>query len=206
MISSLTPIAKVKAHFSKVDPALLGVLETVKLSDWFEDRPSADHFFNLTRNIIYQQLAGKAASAIFTRFASLIGGSIQPEIVARFEDQQFRDVGLSWAKAKYIKDLAAKTLSGEVRLDNLDTLDDESVITELTKVKGIGRWTAEMFLLFTLHRENIFSYGDLGLKNGFAKLYSIDSPSTVTIEKVVSRWSPYKSYGSIALWHYLDNR
>jgi DNA-3-methyladenine glycosylase II len=205
MISSLTPIKKVKARFSKTDPALLAILNTVNLADWFEDRPSADHFYNLTRNIISQQLAGKAASAIFTRFQTLIGDSVTPAAVVQFEDQQFRDVGLSWAKAKYIKDLAAKTLSGEVRLDNLDTLDDEGVITELTKVKGIGRWTAEMFLLFTLHRENIFSYGDLGLKNGFAKLYGIDSPTAAQIEAVVTRWSPYKSYGSVALWHYLDN-
>lgn len=203
---TLTDIVKVKKHFAQADPKVHMVLETVNLSEWFTKRPSEDHFFNLTRNIIYQQLAGKAASTIFGRFEALIGGQITPEKVVRFEDQAFRDVGLSWAKAKYVKDLAAKVISREINLQDIDTLDNESVINELIKVKGIGKWTAEMFLLFTLHRENIFSHGDLGLKNGFAKLYGIDAPTTAQIQAVVDRWSPYESYGSIALWHYLDNR
>lgn len=200
-----TDLNTIKKHFAKVDPKILAVLETVNLDDWFEDRPSADHFYNLTRNIIYQQLAGKAASTIYGRFEKLVGGKVTPNQVVKFEDQAFRDVGLSWAKAKYVKDLAAKVISGEVILENINTLDNEGVIAELTKVKGIGRWTAEMFLLFTLHRENIFSHGDLGLKNGFSKLYKIVNPREFQIEEIVSRWSPYKSYGTICLWHYLDN-
>lgn len=202
----LTHISLVKKHFAQVDPKILAVLKTVKLDDWLETRHSDDHFFNLAREIIYQQLAGKAASAIFTRFENLVGGKVKPEKVIEFPDQSFRDVGLSWAKAKYVKDLATKVKSGAVTLTNLDTLDDESVIAELTKVKGIGRWTAEMFLLFTLHRENIFSMGDLGLRKGFVKLYGVDNPTDEQIEAIVSRWSPYKSYGSIGLWHHLDNR
>ena len=206
MITQLTDFAIIKAHFAKVDPKILSVLQTVDLNNWFKDSQSDDHFYNLTRNIIYQQLAGKAADAIFTRFSKLIGGKVKPDVVINFPDQSFRDVGLSWAKAKYVKDLSAKVLSGEVRLDNLDTLDNEKVISELTKVKGIGRWTAEMFLLFTLHRENIFSYGDLGLKRGLSKLYAQTDLGDDQIKKIVSRWTPYESYGSISLWHYLDNR
>lgn len=193
-------------HFAVADPKILKVLMTVNLDEWFEDRSSEDNFYNLTRNIIYQQLAGKAASTIFGRFEQLVGGKVKPEIIVQFEDQVFRDCGLSWAKAKYVKDLASKVISREVILENIDTLDDQSVITELTKVKGIGRWTAEMFLMFTLHRPNIFSYGDLGLKNGFAKLYGIKDPTVKDIEVVVDNWAPYKTYGSIALWHHLDNR
>lgn len=204
MISNLTPLNKVIAHFRKHDPKIATVLSTLKISDWLYDRPTSDHFINLTRNIIYQQLAGRAADAIFARFQKLVG-EIRPEQIIKFEDQAYRDVGLSWAKAKYIKDLAAKVISGDVILENLDTLADESIIAELTKVKGIGRWTAEMFLLFTLHRENIFSYGDLGLKNGFAKLYQVETPTIDQIQKQVTLWSPYQSYGSISLWHYLDN-
>lgn len=200
-----TNLNTIKSHFAKVDPKILAVLETVKLDDWFEESSSEDHFFNLTRHIIYQQLAGKAASAIFDRFAKLVGGKIRPEKVVAFSDQSLRDVGLSFAKARYIKDLSAKVISGAVNLTNLVTLDDESVITELTKVKGIGRWTAEMFLLFTLGRENIFSHGDLGLRRGFSELYGQENPTVQAIERVVSSWSPYKSYGSIALWHHLDN-
>ena len=204
MIANLTPLDQVKAHFAKADPKILAVLETVDLADWFKESSSDDHFYNLTRNIIYQQLAGKAASTIFGRFKDLVG-DIKPENIATFEDQSFRDVGLSWAKAKYVKDLASKVQSGEVGLTNLDTLDNESVITELTKVKGIGRWTAEMFLLFTLHREDVFSYGDLGLKNGLVKLYHLTDPGREKIDSIVARWSPYESYASICLWHYLDN-
>ncbi len=202
----LTDISVVKKHFAAYDPQVLSVLATVNLPEWFEVRPSKDHFFNLTRNIIYQQLAGKAASVIFGRFEKLIGGQVDPVAVLRFPDSAFREVGLSWAKAKYVKDLAAKVSSREVVLTNLHEQDDESVIAELTKVKGIGRWTAEMFLLFTLHRENIFSFGDLGLRNGFAKLYGKANPTDLQIKRIVNRWSPYKSYGSIALWHFLDNR
>lgn len=205
MISNLTDFNIVKHHFALADPKILAVLKTVNLNDWWQEHHPDDHFFNLTREIIYQQLAGSAASTIFSRFKTLIGGKVQPEKVIEFTDQSFRDVGLSWAKAKYVKDLAAKVINREVILSSLDTLDDESVITELTKVKGIGRWTAEMFLLFTLHREDIFSPGDLGLRKGFTKLYGLTSPTDQQIIRIVSHWSPYKSYGSIALWHYLDN-
>ncbi|MFH1244350.1 MAG: DNA-3-methyladenine glycosylase 2 family protein [bacterium] len=204
-MKNLTPLTRIKKHFAKQDPKILAVLETIDISQWFEDKNNDDHFFNLTREIISQQLAGKAASAIFSRFEKLVGGKVKPEKVVNFPDQAFRDVGLSWAKAKYVKDLAAKVINKEVILSSLDTLDDEKVIAELTKVRGIGRWTAEMFLLFTLHREDIFSLGDLGLRKGFAKLYCLTSPTDQQIVRIVSRWSPYKSYGSIALWHYLDN-
>lgn len=204
MISDLTPLDFVQKHYSQVDPVIANVLPSINWSDWFEDRPSSDNFYNLTRNIVYQQLAGKAASTIFARFEKLVT-DITPLRVLAIEDQKLRDVGLSWAKVRYVKDLASKVNSGEVSLVDLNDLDNEAVISELIKVKGIGRWTAEMFLLFTLHRENIFSYGDLGLKNGLAKLYKIDITKTDEITNIVNRWAPYESYGSIALWHSLDN-
>lgn len=204
MISDLTPLDVVQKHYSQVDPVIANVLPSINWSDWFEDRPSSGNFYNLTRNIVYQQLAGKAASTIFARFEKLVT-DITPLRVLAIEDQELRDVGLSWAKVRYVKDLASKVNSGEVSLVDLNDLDNEAVINELIKVKGIGRWTAEMFLLFTLHRENIFSYGDLGLKNGLAKLYKIDITKTDEITSIVNRWAPYESYGSIALWHSLDN-
>lgn len=206
MKKGLSDIKIIKKHFAKADTAILKVLKTLNLDDWFKESSTDDHFINLSRNIIYQQLAGKAADAIYTRFIKLVGSDLRPETVLNISDQAMRDVGLSWAKAKYVKDLATKTLSGEVNLDNLEELDNEEIIQELTKVKGIGRWTAEMFLLFTLHRENIFSYGDLGLRKGFGKLYGVESPRDEEIQKVVDKWIPYQSYGSISLWHYLDNR
>lgn len=205
MKKALTDFSIIKTHFAKVDPVVAEVLSTVDLSEWFEDRSTDDHFFNLTRNIISQQLALKAASTIFGRFTDLVG-VVTPENVLKLEDQSLRDVGLSWAKVKYVKDLASKVYSGELDLTVIDSLGNQEVIDELTKVKGIGTWTAEMFLLFTLHRENIFSYGDLGLKNGFIKLYKVESPTPAQIQSIVAKWSPYESYGSVVLWHYLDNR
>lgn len=204
MISHLTPFSGVLKHFQKNDPKIANVLKNIDLSDWFEDHPNSDHFFNLVKNIIYQQLAGSAASTIFGRFEKIVKG-IDPTHVLALSDQAMRDVGLSWAKVRYVKDLATKVASKELMLTNMENLSNEAIIAELTKVKGIGRWTAEMFLLFTLHREDIFSYGDLGLKNGFSKLYQQPNPTQAQIERIVSRWSPYSSYGSIALWHHLDN-
>lgn len=203
---TLTPFTTVQSHFATVDPKLHAVLQTIDLADWWEERDGSDHFYNLAREIIYQQLSGKAAGTIFGRFSQLVGDKVTPEQVAKLEDQQLRDVGLSWAKARYVKDLAAKVKSGEVALDNLHELSDQEVVDELTKVKGIGQWTAEMFLLFTLKREDIFSHGDLGLRNGFTKLYGVEDPTPEQLEAVVSGWSPYKSYGSFSLWHHLDNR
>lgn len=200
----LTDFILVQKHFAKVDPKLASVLVTVQLDEWLEKRVGDDYYFHLTRNIIGQQLAGQAADAIFTRFQKLLNDQVEPDLVFKLDGQALRDVGLSWAKVKYVKDLAEKVITREVVLDNLADLDEKAVIAELTKVKGIGRWTAEMFLLFTLHREDVFSHGDLGLRNGFARLYGIERPTEEQIEQVVSRWSPYKSYGSIALWHYLD--
>ena len=205
MISHLTPINDVISHFQKVDKKVADVLPRITWSDWFEDVESSDHFYNLTKNIIYQQLAGRAASTIFGRFEVLVK-EMSPQNVISIDAQLLRDAGLSWAKVSYVKDLAEKVENKVIDLTKIEQMDNEAVITELTKVKGIGRWTAEMFLLFTLHRENIFSYGDLGLKNGLAKLYQLDSPSVADIKKIVRRWSPYESYASIALWHTLDNR
>lgn len=205
MISQLTPITDVITHFQKVDKKIAEVLPSITWSEWFKDVESSDHFYNLTNNIIYQQLAGRAASTIFGRFEILVK-EVTPHNVIITDAQLLRDAGLSWAKVRYVKDLAEKVVNKEINLTKIEQMDNEAVITELTKVKGIGRWTAEMFLLFTLHRENIFSYGDLGLKNGLAKLYQLASPSVADIKKIVSRWTPYESYASIVLWHTLDNR
>ena len=133
--------------------------------------------------------------------------SFTPKAVLSVPDQALRDVGLSWAKVKYIKDLADKVTRRLVKLDHLQTLADEAVVAELVKGKGIGPWTAEMFLIFTLGRENIFSHGDLGLRNALIKLYRLRrQPTAARVNKIVNRWHPYKSYGSLALWHSLDNR
>ena len=111
---------------------------------------------------------------------------------------------MSWSKVSYAKDLAQKVLDGEVHLTKLDDMANEEVVRELTTIKGIGEWTVEMFLMFTLNREDIFSFGDLGLKKGIMKVYEIENPTKEQIEEIVTPWSPYKTYGSIALWESLE--
>ena len=200
-----TDITLVKQHFVGKDPKVAAILATVDLSDWFEERVPEDHFFNLSREIIYQQLAGKAASAIFSRFEKLVGGKVKPDKVIKIPDQTLRDVGLSWAKARYVKDLAAKALSGEVALTNLHELDDEAVIAELTKVKGIGRWTAEMFLLFGLKRLDVLAVGDAGLQRAARNLYGKKRKSETLLPRVAENWRPYRSIASWYLWRSLES-
>ena len=111
---------------------------------------------------------------------------------------------MSWAKVKYIKDLSAKVSSGAINLHTSKYDSDAEIILKLTQVKGIGQWTAEMFLIFTLGREDVFSHGDLGLRKAIKNLYKVETPDEIIA--IVDKWSPYKTYGSLALWHSLDNR
>jgi DNA-3-methyladenine glycosylase II len=150
-------------------------------------------------------VVGKAADTIEARVRDLLPKhTITPEHILSVDDQSYRDAGMSWAKISYMKDLADKVQKEVVVLEELPKLDDERVIETLVQVKGIGRWTAEMFLMFSLGREDIFSHGDLGLRRGLEKLYGLDDPSRDDVEAIVTKWSPYKSYGSVALWHSLE--
>lgn len=205
MNSKLTDLTTIKQHFEVVDPLIAPLIARTDYSALGRNLAISDYYTSLLRHIVYQQLSDAAASTIFARFSTLVGGAITPECISRLDPEAVRGAGISAQKLRYISDLTSRLLGGSLDLTRLAELDDEAVIAELTKVKGIGRWTAEMFLLFTLGRENIFSHGDLGLRKSFASLYGIESPTKEAIEQVVSKWSPYKSYGSLALWHYLDN-
>lgn len=200
----------IRGHFKKVDPVIYKAMAGLDFSEWIKPRKkkrdNLGYFRALCREIIAQQLAGEAADAITKRFKNLFEPlQVEPKKILSLPDQTLRDVGMSWAKVKYLKDLSQKTLNREVNFDLIGSFSDEKVIAELTKVKGIGPWTAEMFLMFTLGRENVFSFGDLGLRRGLEKLYQIQNPTTKQIEKIVNPWSPYKSYGSITLWHSLES-
>lgn len=199
------------AHFKMADSLLLNILidrDPAVFSYINTELHSDKYFHKLCQAIISQQLAGKAAEAIFNRFLNLFPNQeISAELLVEMPEQALRDIGASWAKARYVKDLALKTVENSIRYDQLATLPDEEVINELTQVKGIGRWTAEMFLIFTLGREDVFSLGDLGLKNAFKKLYQIEEKDVLRkMTETSIAWSPYRSYASLALWSYLDNR
>lgn len=191
-------------HFKKNDPILHAVIP-----DNFDtvQRKEIDFFIALCESIVSQQLSIKAADTIFARFKVLFPTTIPtPELTTKLSIEQLRAVGLSNAKANYIKDLAQKVYSKEIDLDHIKTLSNEEVITELTKVKGIGRWTAEMFLMFALGREDIFSYGDLGLRKAIQKLYKLKKEPTPTqAEKIAKKWIPYRTYACRILWKSLDS-
>ena len=197
----------VKSHFKKVDPIIYEVI--VKMDSFILPHPqnSENYFAKLCREIISQQLGNKAADAILSRFLNLFPNQTpKPNQVLLLSEEKLRNVGMSWAKTRYIRDLAYQVKNKNVLLENLHKMKDEEVIEELTKVKGIGKWTAEMFLIFTLGRENIFSFGDLGLKRAAQKLYGFKTrPKDEHLASIVQKWEPFKSYGSLALWKSLDN-
>lgn len=193
----------VHAHFKKNDPAIYQLLEKIELS---ESTPSKEYFTDLCDSIISQQLSVKAAAAIFDRFKKLFPhGYISPEHTLRIDDALLRQAGLSYAKIKYVKDLAQKVMNKEIHLELLQGMTDEEVINELVKVKGIGVWTAEMFLLFTLCRTDIFSCGDLGLQNAIKKLYNLqDKPTKQELLEISAKWTPYRSIATRLLWKSLN--
>lgn len=191
---------KIKQHFKKVDPVIYQVMEKIDFGQWW-NRPKPDYFTALVEDIIGQQLSGKAADSIFARFEMLfVEKHMTPERLLKLSDQQIRDAGASWAKVRSLKDLAAQIIRKKINLETLDQLSDDQAIAELIKVKGIGPWTAEMFLIFTLKREDVFSFGDLGLNKAGKKLYRGQR-----LEAIIKRWSPFRSFGAIALWYSLDN-
>lgn len=199
--------AKALSHFKKVDPVLYAVARSVGELQTLPNRRGEDYFVDLVDAIVSQQLSGKAAQTIFNRLKALFkNGQIAPEAILEIKDEKIRAAGMSYSKIKYIKDLSAKVKAKQIDLKNLDNLKDEEVINQLVAVKGIGKWTAEMFLIFTLKRPDVFSHGDLGLNNAIKKIYKLKNHSEKNVEKIVSKWSPYKSTAALILWRSLDNR
>ena len=168
---------------------------------------SQKYFHNLCRSIAGQQLTGRVAETIFGRLRDLFPSrKVTPKGIISVSEDTMRGVGLSWAKVWSIQDFAEKVNSKEVKLNRLKDMTDEEVVEELTKVRGIGPWTAEMFLLFTLAREDIFSAGDLGLRSGLKLLYNLEDPTKEEILSITEKWSPYRSWGSRALLRVLDDK
>ena len=164
-------------------------------------------FESLLKSIIYQQLAGNAANAIYSRFIGLYGDTLPtPEQIISTSDTVLRfTIGLSFKKIETIKNLSTKIISCELNIQDLPDMQDEEVINELVKVKGIGRWTAEMFLIFSLQREDVFPLNDLGVKKAIQKLYNLsDLPTQEYMIEVSSKWKPYRSIATWYLWKSLS--
>ena len=171
------------------------------------DRQRKDHLTALCGAIVSQQLSTKAAATIFGRFAALFpDGQITADGIRVLTDVQLRTAGFSSQKIGYLRDLTARLADGTLKLDALDALPDEEVIRELTSVKGFGRWTAEMFLMFRLHRPDVLPAGDLGIMNAIQRLYRLRKrPKPKRILKLGEAWKPYRSVASWYLWQTLRN-
>lgn len=196
---------KALSHFKTSDPILYSL---IKYREPFELKLHPDPFMRLLRSIVGQQLSVKAAGTIFTRFENLFENSnITPSGLIKLKEDNMRKAGLSRQKISYIKDLAQKVLNREIELDKFGELESEIIIEELVRIKGIGRWTAEMFLMFSLGRPDVFSFGDLGLQNSIQKNYKLKKKPTVKqMEKLSKKWIPFRTYAALILWDALDNK
>lgn len=196
---------KAVTHLRKVDPVLATVIDKVgTYKGW--PVSNGTHFDAVCRSIVFQQLSGKAADTIHGRFQGLYGGRTpQPEELATTSDEQLRAVGLSRQKSAYLKDLGARVASGELPIETLHELTDPEIITALTQVKGIGRWTAQMFMMFRLGRPDVLPDLDLGVQKAIQKAYRLRKlPTPEKVLRIGAKWAPYRTVASWYLWRLLD--
>lgn len=194
---------KVKNHFRQVDPALSALSDTI--SD-ITVSPTNRYFRDLCESIVCQQLSGKAAASIWKKFGSAVGeANITPGHIVTLDDAFLRATGISWSKARYTKNVAQAFLDGTVTPDVFPSMKDDEIIRQLVKIKGVGIWTAEMFLMFSLGREDVFSVSDLGLRKGVQKLIAMKNlPSIRTMKRVSGKWTPFRTYAARILWRSLE--
>jgi DNA-3-methyladenine glycosylase II len=205
--NALTPEGYEKARrlLARRDPVLGTAIRKIGPCRMAE-RQRNDHLTALVGAVIGQQLSTKAAATIFGRFVALLpDGRIQDAAaIAAQSDAALRSVGLSGQKVSYLRDLSARIADGRLRLDELEALDDEDVVARLIAVKGFGRWTAEMFLMFRLHRPDVLPAGDLGIVNAIQRLYRLRKrPDAKRVLKIGEGWRPYRSVASWYLWQSL---
>ena len=205
-------------HLRKSDPVMRAIIERVGPYRITYREPT---FHSLARAIAYQQLNGKAASTIFARFTALAGDPLTPEGILKLTPEQMRGVGLSKQKSSYLLDMAERAGRGELDFLRVPEMTDDEVIAHLTQVKGVGVWTAHMFLMFSLQRANILPTGDFGIRMAMFRHYldkslaksngaskkrkrKIKLPSPVQMEKIAKCWEPYRSVACWYLWRSLD--
>ena len=189
-------------HLRQSDPVIAGIIERVGPYRVTYNEPV---FGSLVRSIVYQQLSGKAAATIFNRLLTAASDPIHPDAILRLSFEELKNIGLSRQKATYIRDLAQKTASKEVVFENFRRMTNDQIIGALTQVKGIGVWTVQMFLMFSLRRPDVLPCGDLGIRNAVQKAYKLKtSPPPAKLEQIGQRWRPYCSVASWYLWRSLE--
>lgn len=190
----------------RIDPTLARIIEAVGTCR-LQTRAEGTHFHALARAIVFQQLSGKAAGTIFGRLNALYpGGAATPDGIMATSDEALRAVGLSRQKIGYLRDLSSKVLSGDLPLDAVESMDDDDLIAHLVQVKGIGRWTAQMFLMFRLGRPDVLPELDLGIQNAIRRAYRMRKrPTPKQVKKIGAKWSPHSSVACWYLWRSLEN-
>ena len=189
-------------HLRQADPVMRAIIDQVgAYRIQFRD----PDFETLVKSIVYQQLSGRVAGVIFGRVTDAAGGRLTPEGILKLRPVRMRTLGLSGQKTAYIRDLARHTRDGRVAFEELARLPDEAVIERLTEVKGIGVWTAHMFLIFALRRPNVLPTGDLGIRNAIRKAYGLlELPKPAEMETLSEPWRPYRTVASWYLWRSLE--
>ena len=189
-------------NFLKKDPVLCKIIKNI---GEFRIKIRKNRYKALIEAITYQQLTGFAASAIMNRFTKLYSRFPKPIDVLNTSDSKLRSTGLSKMKIRYIKELSRKIERNELTINSISKLDDEEIIERLTQVKGIGQWTAEMFLIFSLGRLDVLPLNDLGLKKGIQQAFSLpELPEPKQMEKIAEGWKPYRSVATWYLWKSLQ--
>jgi 3-methyladenine DNA glycosylase/8-oxoguanine DNA glycosylase len=198
--------AEAQRYLSRQDPVLAEMIRRHGRCG-LKDAQREDPFQAIVEAIAWQQLSGKAAATIFGRFLALFSGDAfpAPEIIDARSDVELRAVGLSRQKIGYLRDLCARLRTGALALDRLDEMPDDDVVQMLTQVKGIGRWTAEMVLMFRLQRPDVLPVDDLGIRNAMKKAYRLRKPTAERLLKIGERWRPYRSIAAWYLWASLEN-
>jgi DNA-3-methyladenine glycosylase II len=203
----MTPedFAKARRALMRRDPVLGRVIKKHRTRSPL-DAPALDPFPALVRTITAQQISTKAAATIHGRLIASMPTGVTPDALLALSDDQFRLAGLSRQKIGYLRDLASKVQSGELPVGSLHELDDEAVIEAIVKVKGLGRWSAEMFLMFRLRRPDVLPVGDLGIVTAISRLYGLrKTPKAARIIKIGEAWRPYRTVACWYLWRSLEN-
>jgi DNA-3-methyladenine glycosylase II len=205
-----TDLDEARAALAASDPAMAELIERLGERSAETRRrgmPKPDAYGALLRAIVGQQLSAKAARTIYERVLALFDGKTpSPEQLLAVPEDDLRGAGLSGRKVSYIRDLASHVISGELELDRLEELDDEAVIEEIVAVRGLGRWSAEMFLIFHLERPDVLAGGDLGIRKAVQLIHDLEEmPSPEQVLEIGERWRPHRSLASIYLWESLAN-
>ncbi|XAR61755.1 DNA-3-methyladenine glycosylase II [Bertholletia excelsa] len=193
-------------HLRSADPRLTDLIDTHRRPAFDSSHPP---FLALSKSIIYQQLASRAATSIYTRFVSLCGGELNvlPHIVLALSPQELRQIGVSGRKSSYLHDLASKYQEGFLSDSSIVEMDDDSLFAKLTIVNGIGPWSVHMFMIFTLQRPDVLPASDLGVRKGVQLLHGLEKPPRPNqMEELCEKWRPYRSVASWYMWRLVEGK